>query len=114
MVWGVTTATYALDEQPQRGHPLLPGAAPRAIREHLLPEDCEQFDAAYGQALIEAKQSLDLTGLFETLEQWRCIAVLQSDPENFRRVARRAAELLTGEPSPEDEPLAVTRAKAGM
>lgn len=110
----MTTATYALDEQPQRGHPLLPGAAPRAIREHLLPEDREQFDAAYAQALAEAKASLDLTGLFETLEQWRRIAVLQSDREKFRHAVRRAAELLTGEPVPDDEPFAVTRAKAGM
>ena len=111
---GMTTATYALAEQPPSGHPLLPGAAPHAIREALLPEDQPLFDAAYEQALVDAKASLDLTGLFKTLEQWRRIAVLQSDPDNFRRVARRVAEVLTGEPSPEDEPLAVTRTKAGM
>lgn len=63
------TATYAVDEQPH-GHPLLPGASPADIRAHLLPEDRAQFDTAYAQALADAKQSLDLTGLFETLEQW--------------------------------------------
>jgi hypothetical protein len=107
------TATYAVDEQPHR-HPLLPGAQPHAIREHLLPEDQPLFEAAYEQALADAKKSMDLTGLFETLEQWRCAAVLQSDPAKFRHAVRRAAELLTGQPVPEDEPFSVTRRKAGM
>lgn len=48
------------------------------------------------------------------LEQWRGIAALQSDPEVVRRVAQRAAEKLTGHPSPEDEPLPVTRSKTGL
>ena len=93
---------------------LRPGAAPRDIRQNLLPEDREQFDAAYGPALADARKSLDLTVLFKILEQWRRLAVLQSDPAGYRHAVRRAAELLTGEPVPEDEPLSVTRAKAGM
>ena len=114
-MYGVTmVATYAYDEEPSVGHPLLPGASPQAIRTHLLPEDRPDFDADYERALTAARDSLDLTDLFKTLEQWRRRALLQSDPTDFQRVARRAAELLTGEPSPEDEPLAVTRAKAGM
>ena len=52
--------------------------------------------------------------LFEALEHWRRVAVLQADRTDFTRVARRAAELLTGEPVPEDEPLSVTRVKAGL
>jgi uncharacterized protein DUF6247 len=107
-------ATYAHDENPRVGHPLSPGASPQAIRAHLLPEDRPDFDTDYERALAAARESLDLADLFRTLEHWRTRAALQSDPAVFRRVARRAAELLTGEPSPEDEPLAVTRAKAGM
>jgi hypothetical protein len=80
----------------------------------LLPEDRAAFDAAYTAALDAARESLDLTTLFETLERWRRVAALQADRENFRRVARRAAELRTGEPVPADEPLSVTRAKAGL
>jgi hypothetical protein len=80
----------------------------------LLPEDRAAFDAAYTAALDAARESLDLTTLFETLERWRRVAALQADRENFRRVARRAAELHTGEPVPADEPLSVTRAKAGL
>ncbi len=108
------TATYAFDEQPQQGHPLRPGASPHDIRVALLPEDRELFDNAYAQALVEARQSLDLTELFKVLEQWRRTAVLQSDRSAFRHAVRRAAELLTGEAVPEDEPLSVTRVKAGM
>jgi Family of unknown function (DUF6247) len=114
-MYGETVAaTYTYDETPRQGHPLRQGAAPHAIRTHLLPEDRSQFDADYAQALAAARESLDLADLFKTLEHWRRVALVQSDPATFRRIARRAAELLTGEPSPEDEPLAVTRAKAGM
>jgi uncharacterized protein DUF6247 len=108
------TATYAYDEQPRTGHPLLPGASPHDIRAALLAEDRDVFDAEYREALAEARDSLDLTELFKMLEHWRRVALLQRDPANFRRVVRRAAELLTGETIPEDEPLTVTRAKAGM
>jgi Family of unknown function (DUF6247) len=108
------TATYAYDEQPWTGHPLRPGAAPRAIRAALLPEDQARFDAAYESALADARGSLELAELFKTLEQWRRIALLQSDREGFRRLVRRAAETLTGTEIPEDEPLEVTRAKAGL
>jgi hypothetical protein len=108
------SAWYTYDEQPWAGHPLLPGAAPRDIRANLLPEDRDRFDAEYAQALADARDSLDLTGLFKTLEHWRRLAVLQRDPADFRRVVRRAAELLTGDSIPDDEPLSVTRAKAGM
>lgn len=69
---------------------------------------------AYAGALETARDRLDLTELFEVLKQWRRVAVLQSDRESFRRVARRTAELVTGKPVPADEPLEVTRAKAGL
>jgi len=109
------TAPYPNQEPPTGGHPLQRGASPGAIRAALLTEeDRAEFDADYEQALADARQSLDLAELFETLEQWRRIAVLHSDPKNFHHVARRTAELLTGQPVPDDEPLAVTRTKAGL
>ncbi len=91
-----------------------PGAAPAAIREALLPEDRDAFDTAYDQALLAARESLDLTELFRRLEHWRRVAVLQRDRARYRSVVRRAAERLTGEPVPQDEPLAVTRSRAGL
>ncbi|TCO57066.1 DUF6247 family protein [Actinocrispum wychmicini] len=108
------TATYAYDEQPSSGHPLRPGASPHDIRAALLSEDRAKFDTEYERALGDARESLDLTELFKTLERWRRAALIQQDPQDFRRVVRRAAELLTGEPVPADEPLSVSRAKAGM
>jgi hypothetical protein len=108
------SATYAFDEEPQAGHPLRPGAAPLDIRTHLLPEDHPEFDADFQQAMAIARDSLDLEGLFKVLEHWRRVALLQSNPASYRLIARRAAELLTGEATPDDEPLTVTRAKAGM
>lgn len=109
------SATYSVDESSPCGrHSLAKGASPDAIRSALLVEDQAAFDVAYDMALSDARESLDLTRLFRMLERWRGIAVLQRDPAVFRRVARRAAEKLTGQPSPDDEPLAVTRAKASM
>lgn len=86
------------------------GPSPSAIREALLPEDRPGFDAAYAAALGAARESLELTGL----ERWRRLAVLQRDPVRFASVARRAAERLTGEAVPADEPLAETRRRAGL
>lgn len=109
------SATYSVDESSPGGrHSLAEGASPEAIRSALLAADQAAFDVAYDKALADARKSLDLTPLFRMLERWRGIAVLQRDPAVFHRVARRAAEKLTGQPSPDDEPLAVTRAKASM
>jgi hypothetical protein len=108
------TATYAYDEQPASGHPLRPGASPAAIRAALLPADKVAFEDAYDAALAESRRSLELDELFKTLEHWRRVAVLQSDPEGYRRMVRRVAETLTGEPVPEDEPLELTRVRAGI
>ncbi len=108
------TATYAYDEQPASGHPLRPGASPAAIRGALLPPDKGAFDIAYAEALATARRDLDLAGLFQILEHWRGLAVLQSDLDGYRRMVRGVAETLTGQPVPKDEPLEVTRARAGL
>lgn len=109
------SATYSVDDDSGAGgRSLRRGASPHAIRTALLSRDQAAFDVAYTAALAEARTSLDLTDLFEMLEQWRRIALLQQDPARFRAVARRAAELRTGQPCPDDEPLDVTRTKAGI
>lgn len=108
------TALWSFDDQPRTGDPLLPGAAPAAIRDSLLPEDRATFETAYQRALATAREDLDLTELFRCLEHWRRVALLQRDPERFASIARRAAERLTGEPVPEGESLAEIRGRAGM
>lgn len=95
-------------------HPLLPGATPAVIRAWLDKDDQDRFLAEYNAALDEARESLDLGGVHSVVEQWRRIAVLQTDPAGWRRTVRFGAELATGEVPPEDEPLAVTRARAGI
>lgn len=106
-------SAHAEDPTPRR-HPLAPGASPAAIRAALLPEDRGAFDGAYAAALDEARTTLDLTVLLDVVESWRRVAALQADRDRFEDVARRAAELRTGEPVPADEPLSTTRAKAGL
>lgn len=108
------TASWSFDEQPRIGDPLLPGAAPAAIRDALLPDDRAAFETAYQQALTRARDELDLTELFKVHEHWRRLALLQRDPTRFVSIARRAAERLTGVPMAEDEPLAQTRHRAGI
>jgi Family of unknown function (DUF6247) len=49
----------------------LTGAKPREIRATLHPEYREEFDRDYQEALDEAGVSLDLEGVFDTLEHWR-------------------------------------------
>ncbi|MGH3621964.1 MAG: DUF6247 family protein [Sciscionella sp.] len=62
------------------------------MRDALLSADVAAFDTAYAAA----RTSLDLTELFTTLGHWRRVAVPQRDPEDYWRVVRHAAELLTG------------------
>ena len=93
---------------------LAAGASPAAIHEGLFPEDREAFLAAYDAALERARSTLHLDPVHDVLEEWRRRAVLQSDPETFRRSVRRAAELVTGQPVPDDEPFEVTREHARM
>lgn len=86
--------------------PLLEGAGPRAIRAALLAEEREEFDRAYRRALAEAADTLELAGVLEVLEHWRRRAIISADPQAYRRMLRRAAQMLSGAEVPEDEPLA--------
>ncbi|MGH3991886.1 MAG: DUF6247 family protein, partial [Pseudonocardiaceae bacterium] len=89
----------------------LPGATPREVRAALRPEFRTEFDHDYPAALAEAGRTLDQAGIHETVEHWRMRAWITRDPGQHRRVVRRAAELLTGEEPPADEPVAVTESR---
>jgi hypothetical protein len=84
------------------------------VKAWLLPHDVERFIVEYEAALDGARASFELTGVVEVVERWRQIAILQTDPDAYRRTIRHAAELATGAPSPESEPLEITSAKAGL
>jgi hypothetical protein len=89
----------------------LAGSTPREIRDALHPEYREEFDRDYRAALDEAGTSLDLAGVQDMLESWRRRCWFTRDRDSYRQAMRRAAELLTGEVPPEDEPIAVTEAR---
>jgi hypothetical protein len=89
----------------------LPGATPREVRAALRPEYREQFDQDYRAALEEAARTLELAEVLDAVEHWRTRAWITRDPAEHRRVVRRAAELLTGQAPPVDEPVAVTEAR---
>ena len=105
--------TAAAHHEPAR-HPLAAGPSPAVVKQWLLPHAAQRFVAEYHAALDDARTSLELAGVLEVIEHWRRIAILQTDPEAYQRTLRHAAEIATGEPSPEDEPLEVTSAKAGL
>lgn len=113
-VGGVTVENVTAPQPDPPSHPLAGGASPTVIRQWLLRRDAERFVAEYRSALDDARASLEIGGVLDVIERWRRIAVLQTDPAAYRHTMRRAAELATGEPSPEDEPLEVTCAKAGL
>ncbi|MGH3588977.1 MAG: DUF6247 family protein [Pseudonocardia sp.] len=89
----------------------LPGASPREIRTALRPEFRAEFDRDYQDALGEAGRSLDLAGVLDVLEHWRVRSWITRDPDEHRRVVRRAAELLTGTEPPVDEPATATETR---
>ncbi|MGQ0776343.1 MAG: DUF6247 family protein [Pseudonocardiales bacterium] len=82
------------------------GASPRAIRAALIAEERAEFDQAYRRALAEAAETLELASVLDTLEHWRRRAIMSADPQAYRRMLRRAAQLLSADEVPEDEPLA--------
>jgi hypothetical protein len=107
------TASWTVAEGP-RAHSLAVGATPEAIHSALDAEDQVRFREAFDEALEATKHAMDLQPLVAVLEEYRRLAVLQTDRAGWRRTLRAAAYLATEEQSPEDEPLTVTRAKAGM
>jgi hypothetical protein len=87
------------------------GASPAEIRASLHPEYRDEFDRDYAAAIKEAAESFELSGLLDVVEHWRMRAWVTRDPDEHRRVVRRAAQLLTGEVQPDDEPVAVTESR---
>jgi Family of unknown function (DUF6247) len=90
-------------------------ATPDEIRAALIPEEQVEFDQTWRRALLEAIDTRDLTGVYETLDDWRQIAWMTtaSGPRAHRQMWRRAAAAHAGEDIPADEPFAVTKARLG-
>lgn len=73
-------------------------SSPREIRAALAGEEAGHFDREYRQAMADAAESLDLSGVLEMLERWRRVAwSTRDDPQAHRRMLENADRLSTGE-----------------
>jgi hypothetical protein len=68
--------------------------SPEAIRAALLPEQIDEFDAAFDSALMSARRTLHLDELRHVLLAWRRVALLtQMDPDAHRETLATIAEI---------------------
>lgn len=95
-------------------------ASPAELREAILPEDRDQFDASYQHALNAATQTLRLDELETFLAHWRRIAWAQTahGHDRWRALLAQADHTLrTGQPPPgtvpEEEIEELIRARLG-
>ena len=73
-------------------------STPREIRAALTGEEIGHFDREYRQAMADAAESLDLSGVLAMLERWRRVAwSSRDDPDAHRRMLENAARLNAGE-----------------
>ena len=91
-------------------------AEPADVRAALLAEQRGEFDADYEQALQAAREQLSLRELDRVLTTWRRVAALvQADPEGYRRMLRTAdATLRTGQPRAGSRPWHDVAAQRGL
>lgn len=75
----------------------IPASAPRAIRAALTGEEIGHFDREYRQAMADAAESLDLSGVLATLERWQRVAwSTQDDPDAHQQMLDNADRLNAG------------------
>ena len=90
--------------------------SPETIRAALLPEQTDEFDAAYEAALIAARHTLHLDELRRVLRTWRRVALLtEQDPEGQRQLVATVAEIRrTGEARPGSMPWTELKKDLGL
>ncbi len=72
-------------------------STPREIRAALIGEEIAHFDREYRQAMTDAAESLDLSGVVSMLKRWQRVAwSTQDDPEAHRQMLACADELNAG------------------
>ncbi|QUH05704.1 hypothetical protein HUO13_01220 [Saccharopolyspora erythraea] len=89
-----------------------------SIRACLTPRVAAEFDAEWEQALDRAKQSHDLTGVYELLHKWRHLAhAEQTAPGAYFRLLAKAEQITSTGENPDAAPLedmqAVIRQRLG-
>jgi Family of unknown function (DUF6247) len=110
--------TAAATPEPRHGRvgSAFADASPAEVRAALIPEEAAEFQREWRAVMARAAETLDLSEMQETLQEWRLVAQLTAaaGPEGHRAMYRRAAARLTGEDCPIDEPLARTKARLGL
>lgn len=92
-------------------------ASPREIRAALVPEERADFDVTWRAAMETAAETLDLSGVFRTLDGWRTHAEITDElgHDGYRQwlvgIERRAR---TGESAPGSVPWSQLRAELGL
>lgn len=74
----------------------MPEAAPRPIRAGLLPEDAGVFDHEFRQAMAEATETLNLTGVLALLRRWQRVARSSQHERAHHQMLRNAEQLAVG------------------
>jgi hypothetical protein len=91
-------------------------SSPEEIRAALLPEQVDEFDNAFDDALTAARKTLHLDRLRYVLRMWRRQALLtEQDPEGHRQALATAAEVRrTGSPRVGSVPWSALKADLGL
>lgn len=99
----MTAAATSGPESAGAGRPPFVDASPAQVRAALVPEDVAEFDRQWRAVMATATETLDLTGVHQTLETWRRVAWLTTThgPEGYRRLLTTAEQRArTGERAP--------------
>jgi len=72
-------------------------STPAEVRAALIDDDVPAFDRQWRQALAEAADSYDLSGLNVMLDAWRRLAWVQQDREKYAHMMDVAGRLTRGE-----------------
>ena len=79
------------------GDQAVSASTPREIRAALIGEEIAHFDRQYRQAMADAAESLDLSGVVSMLKRWQRVAwSTQDDPDAHRHMLSCADELNAG------------------
>lgn len=92
---------------------LAPDATPEAIRDALVGEERVGFERRYRSAMVEAADSLDLTGVLEVLRAYHRIAVQTQYRGAYvqQRLLDKARLITTGRRNPDAVSVEVHRAR---
>jgi hypothetical protein len=72
-------------------------STPREIRTALIGEEVAHFDREYRQAMADAAESLDLSGVVSMLRRWQRVAwSTQDDPDAHRHMLASVDDLTGG------------------